>query len=251
MSNELTTTNDQQAQYGRIEQVQLFDLAQREAIAWSKAGIVPKAYQNKISDCIVALDVAKRMGASPLQVMQNLYIVHGTPSWSSTFLIAAVNHCGRYGSLRYEERGDINSDDYGVRAYAYEKGSSDKLCGSWITWKMVKAEGWLDKAGSKWKTMPEQMFRYRAAAFWQRTYAPEIGMGFSTAEEVEDIGYAEVLNERPVRLSIPMMNQAKAELESDTATLDDILSKFPNLPQDQVDELRGMSKPITLNTSAA
>jgi hypothetical protein len=223
---------------GQIEQVQLFDLAQREAMAWSKAGIVPKAYQGKISDCIVALDVAKRLGASPLQVMQNLYIVHGTPSWSSTFLIAAVNHCGRYGSLRYEERGDINSDDYGVRAWATEKGSSDRLCGSWITWKMVKAEGWLDKAGSKWKTMPEQMFRYRAAAFWQRTYAPEIGMGFSTKEEVEDIGYAEVVAERPVLLTPAQMKQAQAEIECGHTTVGEILERFPTLSAEQVEELR-------------
>ena len=35
--------------------------------------------------------------------------------------------------------------------------------------------------------MPEVMFYYRAAAFWQRMYAPEISMGFSTVEELRDI----------------------------------------------------------------
>jgi hypothetical protein len=52
---------------------------------------------------------------------------------------------------------------------------------------MAKAEGWLDKAGSKWKTMPELMLKYRAAAFFGRLYAPEVLMGMQTSEEVIDI----------------------------------------------------------------
>ena len=35
--------------------------------------------------------------------------------------------------------------------------------------------------------MPNLMLTYRAAAFWQRAYCPEISMGFLTKEEVEDI----------------------------------------------------------------
>ena len=35
--------------------------------------------------------------------------------------------------------------------------------------------------------MPEQMLRYRAAAFWQRTYAPEVSMGLRDEYETRDI----------------------------------------------------------------
>jgi hypothetical protein len=52
---------------------------------------------------------------------------------------------------------------------------------------MAKLEGWLDKPGSKWKTMPELMLKYRAAAFFGRLYAPEIMMGLYSADEVVDI----------------------------------------------------------------
>jgi hypothetical protein len=45
----------------------------------------------------------------------------------------------------------------------------------------------VSKAGSKWKTMPELMMRYRAAAFFGRLYAPEITMGMHSVEEVVDI----------------------------------------------------------------
>ena len=52
---------------------------------------------------------------------------------------------------------------------------------------MAKAEGWLQKQGSKWQTMPDLMLRYRAAAFFARQYAPELTMGMHTAEEVADV----------------------------------------------------------------
>jgi hypothetical protein len=52
---------------------------------------------------------------------------------------------------------------------------------------MASAEGWATKAGSKWKTMPELMLRYRAAAFFGRLYAPDILMGMQTAEEAADV----------------------------------------------------------------
>jgi len=166
--------------------VQSFELLQRVANAFTRADLIPKQYQGNLSNCIIALDMAQRMGANPLMVMQNLYIVHGTPSWSSKFLIATVNTSGDFSKLRYEWKGEPGKDDYGCRAWAVEKETGERLDGIWITWKMVKAEGWHSKNGSKWNTMPDQMFVYRAAAFWQRAYAPEISMGLQTAEESED-----------------------------------------------------------------
>ena len=50
---------------------------------------------------------------------------------------------------------------------------------------MVKAEGWI--TNSKWKSMPEQMLAYRAAAFFARVYCPESLMGLQTYEEVIDV----------------------------------------------------------------
>jgi hypothetical protein len=57
---------------------------------------------------------------------------------------------------------------------------------------MASAEGWLNKPGSKWKTMPGQMMRYRAATFFARAYCPDILLGYRTKDEVQDIsGYEE------------------------------------------------------------
>jgi len=134
--------------------------------------------------------MAMRMQANPLMVMQNLYIVHGNPAFSSKFLIATINASGRFTPLRYEFRGTEGKDNYACRVYAYEawdKEHKEPLYGDWVSLDMAKKEGWFSKPGSKWQTMPNQMLRYRAAAFWQRVYCPEISMGLMTAEEAEDI----------------------------------------------------------------
>lgn len=89
-----------------------------------------------------------------------------------------------------------------------EKATNERLDGIWVDWKMVKAEGWSTKNGSKWKTMADQMFVYRAAAFWQRAYAPELGMGLQTQEEVQDTIDAMPGDDGTIRVDEAALRQA-------------------------------------------
>lgn len=162
-----------------------FDHAQRVAKMLSASSLIPEQYRNNIQNTMIALEMANRIGASPLMVMQNLYIVQGKPSWSSTFIIASLNACRRFSPIRFTMDGE--GDQYGCTASAQDLATKEKLHGPKVTWEMVKAEGWLAKGGSKWKTMPELMFRYRAAAFFGRLYAPDILMGMQTQEEIIDV----------------------------------------------------------------
>lgn len=163
-----------------------WELAQRIGKAFASSELVPQIYRGKLANCIVALEMANRMGASPLMVMQNLYIVHGNPGWSSKFLIATFNQSGKFSALRFEFDRDKAGVATGCRAWAVEKATQEKLVGSTVTLEMAKKEGWSTKSGSKWLTMPEQMLMYRAASFFVRTYAPEISMGLQTAEDLYD-----------------------------------------------------------------
>ncbi len=188
LQNSSVTNNEQRTQVSMsFFNMEGFELMQRIAKAFSASDLVPKQYQGNLPNCMIALDMAQRIGANPLQVMQNLYVVHGSPGWSSKFLIATVNTCGRYSTMRYEWKGNPGEKGYGCRAWAVERETNERLDGVWVTWEMVNAEGWAAKSGSKWKTMADQMFIYRAAAFWQRAYAPELGMGLQTAEEIQDV----------------------------------------------------------------
>lgn len=210
-----------------------FDQLQRVAKALCASTLVPAQYRafTEVKDrgrvtghtpnpaglpnCVVALNMANRMGADPLLVMQNLYVIEGRPSWSSQFIIAAINHCGRFSPLRFEisEPGKAEEVSYQAtvwksgnrieetrkvkvrhqtcRAWVIEKETGDRLDGPTVSIQMAIDESWLTKNGSKWLTMPEVMLRYRAASFFGRLYAPELLMGLQTQEEVEDIIQAE------------------------------------------------------------
>lgn len=163
-----------------------FELALRGAKLLSQSSLVPKEYQGNIPNCVIALNMANRMQADALMVMQNLYVVHGRPGWSSQFLISTFNNSGRFSALRYEWVGEEGKDSWGCRAWAIERATGEKLTGSTVTIKLAKDEGWYGKSGSKWKTMPQQMLMYRAASWFVRAYAPEIGMGMYTADEIAD-----------------------------------------------------------------
>jgi hypothetical protein len=177
MTTEIITTTEQQETFS----LQAFDHAQRVAKALSASTMIPKDYQNNIPNTLVALEMAHRIGASPLMVMQNLHIIQGRPSWSSAFIIAALNASGRFTALKYK------ATDKSCKAYATEKATGELLEGPTVTLDMAKAEGWLTKQGSKWQTMPELMLRYRAAAFFGRLYAPDIMMGMHAVEEIQDV----------------------------------------------------------------
>lgn len=171
-----------------------FELAQRVAKSLASSDLVPKEYRNNIPNTLIALEMASRIGTSPLMVMQHLDIIYGRPSWRSTFLISAINSSGKFDSLRFNISG--SGDSLACIAWTTDK-KGNKLEGPAVTMEMAKKEGWYSKNGSKWQTMPELMIRYRSAAFFARLYCPEITMGMQTAEEVIDITYEEIPKKTP------------------------------------------------------
>ncbi|MBM2884058.1 hypothetical protein JFK97_06610 [Chromobacterium phragmitis] len=223
--------------------LQGFELLQRVAKAFASSTLVPQAYQGNVANCMIALNLAERLRADALMVMQNLYIVHGNPGWSSKFLIASVNTCGRYESLRYEWKGDKGTDDYGCRAWTVEKSTGEKLFGVWIDWKMVKAEGWNKKNGSKWLTMEDQMFVYRSAAFWQRAYAPEISMGLPSSEELGDTYDAQRGVDGVYEVSVGELRQQRAANTAQNAEARAALSTPENVNAETGEILAGQPLP--------
>lgn len=164
--------------------LQSFEHAQRIAKMLSSSNLIPKEYQNNIQNTMIAMEMANRIGASPLMVMQNLNIIQGRPSWSSSFIIAVLNNCKRFSPLKFKMAGE--GMDLKCKAFATELSTGEMIYGPTITMHMAQDEGWYTKPGSKWKTMPELMIQYRAAAFFGRLYAPELLMGMHSAEEVSD-----------------------------------------------------------------
>jgi hypothetical protein len=174
-------------QPGVFSGIQAFEDAQRIAKALASSTLIPQQFQGQAgyANCLVALNISRRMGMDPLMVMQNLHIIHGRPSWSSQFIIGLVNGCGRFSPLRYDITG--KGETLACTAVATELRTGEELRGPEVTMAMAKREGWSTKSGSKWLTMPDLMIRYRSAAFWGRLYIPELLVGIQTQEEVLDI----------------------------------------------------------------
>lgn len=197
-----------------------FEQLQRAARLLASSTLVPKEYQGNLPNCVIALNMANRIGADPLLVMQNLYLVHGRPGWSATFLIATFNQCGRFSAMRFEFTGEQGKADWGCRAWATEKSTGERIEGSWITMAMAKAEGWVDKSGSKWKTMPQQMLQYRAASFLVRAFAPELSMGLQTADELQDVGEMKTVSVTQVSRTPETLQQIERELAGSAPAAD-------------------------------
>lgn len=201
-----------------------FETMQRVCKMFASSELVPDMYkaseknpiEKAISNCMIAIEISQRIGASPLMVMQNMVPIYGKPSWSSKFLVATVNTCGRFNPLQYRftEKGMLGMVDYtdyvwdnatrskkpvvkqfdGKKimdiecvAYTTAKGSDQVLESSPVSIRLAVQEGWYTKNGSKWQTMTKQMLMYRAASFWTSAYAPELSMGMRTVEEQQDI----------------------------------------------------------------
>ncbi len=196
---------------------QAFEFIQRRAKLYTQSALVPEIYRGNtpgaLANTIIALNIAARIHADELMVMQNLYVIEGRPSWSSTFIISALNSCGRFSPLHFEVKdlgprkvvftqswkdkntGERKSVDKSIEltsnlsctAWAYDISTGEKLIGPEVSYEMAILEGWWTRFGSKWQTMPELMLRYRAASFFGRLYAPEMLNGMYTREEVEDM----------------------------------------------------------------
>lgn len=227
-----TIANIQPQQSIGLLNLEAFELSQRIAKMLSSSTLVPEQYRqtikvktgkdqygnmtyredpnpNGLANCVIALNMASRLNADPLMVMQNLYLIEGRPSWSSQFIMAAINSCGRFSALRFEleDLGEkeveytevvwenrskrnvvkkITIRDLSCVAFAVERETGERIESSKITMEMAVKEGWYGKNGSKWQTMPEQMLRYRAASFFGRVYAPELLMGLRSSEEEQE-----------------------------------------------------------------
>ena len=199
------------SQEGVFTGIQQFENAQRIGKALASSALVPKDYQgqNGLPNVLVAMEIAGRMGLSPLQVMQNLHIIHGRPSWSSQFIIAMVNGCGRFTPLDFVLQGE--GEQQSCYAVATELRTKKELKGPVVSIAMAKKEGWYSKTGSKWQTMPDLMLRYRAAAFWGRLYVPEFLVGIKTQEEVIEIDAVDVTPATSGPASVQALNSKIAD----------------------------------------
>ena len=241
-----------------------FELTQRMAKMFSTSSLVPAQFRDTVekynsatrqkelvknpealANCAIALDMASRLNANPIMVMQNLYVIEGRPSWSSQWIIACVNKSGRFSPLQFRIE-DLGEQEVQYEEFAWVSGKKQSsikkavirnlVCvahaksldtgevveSAPVSMELAVKEGWYGKNGSKWQTMPEVMLRYRAAAFFGRVYAPDLLMGFQSQEEAEELAYIETaptgeVVESTVKVTKGKMKKAEAVAEPEPA----------------------------------
>lgn len=154
---------------------------------------VPEHFRNKPGECLIALNIAKRMEEDPLAVMQAMFVVGGRPSFMTAFMIARANsRAGFRSSIKWRvtkldpptlQASGFVMPNLRIQAFAVDR-FGDEINAT-VDSEMAIGEGWTKNP--KYRTMPEHMLRYRSAAFLIRQYAPQVMAGMQTAEEVQDL----------------------------------------------------------------
>jgi hypothetical protein len=187
-----------------------------------------------------------------------------------------VNTCGRFTPINYtvkplgkkkikydvwvgekpnrrKETREIEIQDFSFVASAKDIRSGETLTGPAVTVEMAVREGWYTKNDSKWPTMTDLMGRYRAAAFFVRTFAPELAMGMKTTEEWLDADVVEIssspaqpskaaaaerLNTDETEQPIIRIKPSTETVDAETIEQEDIIPEFDGqTEQQETDEL--------------
>lgn len=183
----------------------------------STSTLVPEAYKGKAADMLLFSELSTYMKIPLYLILQNIDVINGKAGWKSAFAIGLINASGRFSSrLRYEYKGQEDTDERSCRAYAYELDNS-KCYGPWVSIKMAKSEGWLDKPGSLWKSIPELMLAYRAAAFFSRLHCPDLLHGLLLSEELVDIS--------PISMDSVRIEEAISSNTHDAALIEESIKR--------------------------
>ena len=160
---------------------------------YARSMLVPEAFRGKPDDCSIVAQLAQRWKVDPFMAFQHVYIVHGKPGVDSQMAISLLHASGKIeGTIQYESKG-TGLEQQSCRAYVKDAATGEIVYGPLVNFAMVKAEGWAKPKGksgtpSKWSTLPDLMYPYRAAMYLIRTRYPETIMGMQSSEELTDIG---------------------------------------------------------------
>jgi len=199
--------------YAMLFDTARFNQSWRIAQAFASSKMVPVHFQGNTAGVFVVLHMATRMELDPFMVLQNMYMVHGKPGMETKLALALVNTRGPFANpIAWEFDNEENPRK--CTAFAFLKTTGEKRSYT-LEWDTVVKEKWLDKDGSKWKTLPKLMFMYRSAIFLIRTVCPEVILGLSTFDELQDIN-GEVVDVSPVEVTaklIPQTEKIKEKLK--------------------------------------
>jgi hypothetical protein len=220
-STALTTTTQQQGPgaLAFLHDGAALDHLYRVGKAFSMSGMVPAHFQGKPEACLVALMYAEQLGEHPMLIFQELSVINGRPSTSARFAIARANKSGLLqGPISWKSKG--TGDSLEVTASAVLAGTGEVITTT-VSMKEAQADGWT--RNSKYKSIPEQMLRWRAATRLINLYLPEVLFGLGVKDEIENVS---VRNVTPVQ-STSVVAQLNEQIQAAAEPVDAGLVESP------------------------
>lgn len=177
----------------RIANVMVNSITWKQKFAYDTSAKAFYPIEVQVSTAMTILDIGNRLNIGWPEVIANGTFVHGTWTWKSEYIVAHVMNSPKYKDFEYVEAIDGKAkvsegkeiDNWtcylvGIR----HDGKRDE--GSEVSFQMAIKEGWWNRTGSKWQTMPRKMLRARAIAFFNREWPTATLLGFKSQDEQED-----------------------------------------------------------------
>lgn len=143
----------------------------------ANSDFVPKDYQRKPGNILVALQWGAEIGLQPLQALQNIACINGRPAIWGDAMLALVRQSGLLESIDEDQTDEI------ATCTIKRRGEKERV----VTFSMADAKraGLSGKAGP-WTQYPKRMMQSRARAYALRDIFPDVLKGMAVAEEEQD-----------------------------------------------------------------
>lgn len=145
----------------------------------ANSAMVPKTYQGKAADILVAVQMGAELGLKPIQALQSIAVINGKPSVYGDALLALVQAHSSFEDIKewYDEKTNT------VFCTVKRKNQTEHTVSFSI--EDAKKAGLWGKTGP-WTQYPKRMMQMRARGFALRDkFADALG-GLITVEEAQD-----------------------------------------------------------------
>lgn len=159
----------------------------------AKSAMVPKAYQGKPEDIMVAVQWGYEIGLAPMQALQNISVINGKPSVYGDAAMALVQASSVCEGVDESIEGEGTANPVAV-CIARRKGRNPVIVRFSV--EDAKRAGLWGKVGP-WQAYPKRMLQMRARGFALRDAFPDVLKGLITAEEAQD--YPDEAKPRPIK----------------------------------------------------
>ena len=219
--------------------------AQEFATTLSKSGLVPKDFQGKPANILVAVQWGYEIGLAPMQALQNIAVINGRPSLWGDSLLALVKQHKNFAGCREWMEGKIAFCEI---KRTLNNGEMEATLAQFSEADAQKA-GLLNKQGP-WRQYPKRMMQLRARGFAIRDAFPDAIKGLITAEEAmdyppeKDITPHDGVEQAPKLSNVQSTTQLTKALEEASISQEeahqDAVNDFQAEQQEQQEDIPGM-----------